>query len=92
MEALSIQGILFGLTNAVATFQQKMNNFIAENNLKSTWAYLGNVNTAGNTQEEHNENLPKLIAAVKKHNFTFHEDKSIISEDIVEVLDYVISH
>ena len=85
-------GIPFGLTNAVAAFQRNMDNFIAKNDLKNTWAYLDNLSTAGNTQKEHNENLSKLLAAAKQHNFTFKKNKSIISVDTVKLLDYVISH
>ena len=36
--------------------------------------------------------MSKLLAAVKKHNFTFNENKSIISIDTVKLLGYVISH
>ena len=45
--------------------------------------YLDNLSTAGNTQEKRNENLSKLLAAAKKHNFTFNENKSIISVDAI---------
>ena len=69
-----------------------MDNFIAENDLKNTWAYLDNLSTAGNTQEEHNENLSKLLVAAEKHNFTFNENRSIMSVDTVKLLGYVISH
>ena len=41
----------FGLKNAAAAFQQKMDNFIAETNFKNTWPYLDHLSTAGNTQE-----------------------------------------
>ena len=49
--------IPFGLAIAVAAFQRKMDNFIAEKELKNTWVYLDNLSTDGNTQEEHNENF-----------------------------------
>ena len=45
--------------------------------------YLDNLSTAGNTQEKRNENLSKLLAAAKKHNFTFNENKSITSVDAI---------
>ena len=50
--------------------------------LKKTWAYLDNLSTAGNIQEEHNKNLSKLLAAARKHNFTFNENKSIVSVEL----------
>ena len=46
-----------------------MDNFIAENDLKNTWAYLDNLSAAGNTQNKHNENLSKLLATARKRNF-----------------------
>ena len=36
--------------------------------------------------------MSKLLAAAKKHNFTFKKNKSIISVDTVKLLGYVISH
>ena len=84
--------IPFSLTNAVVAFQRKMDNFIAKNDLKNTWAYLDNLSTAGNTQEEHNENLSKFLAPAKKHNFIFNENNSIISVDTVKLCGCVISH
>ena len=53
--------------------------------------YLENLSTAGNTQEKRNDNLSKLLAAAKKHNFTFNGNKSIISVDAIWLLGYVIS-
>ena len=45
--------------------------------------YLDDLSTAGNTQEKRNDNLSKLLAAAKKHNFTFNGNKSIISVDAI---------
>ena len=33
----------FGPTNAIATFQKEMDEFIAENDLKATFAYMDNI-------------------------------------------------
>jgi hypothetical protein len=50
----------FGPTNAVAVFQRKIDEFIIENSLQQTYAYLDNITVAGMTQTEHNFNLKKL--------------------------------
>ena len=50
----------FGPTNAVAAFQRKIDDFIADNNLKDTFAYMDNITVAGMTQQEHDMNLKNL--------------------------------
>ena len=55
-----------------------MDNFIAENDLK----ILDNLSIAGITREEHNESFSELLAAARKHNFTFNENKSIVSVEL----------
>ena len=84
--------ITVGLTNAVAAFQRKTDNFIGKNDFKNTWSHLDNFSAAGDIQEEHNENLSKLLAAAEKHSFTFNENKSITSVDTGKLLGYLISH
>ena len=80
--------IPFCLTSIVAAFNRTMDNFIAENDLK----ILDNLSIAGITREEHNESFSELLAAARKHNFTFNENKSIISVDTVKLLGYAFSH
>ena len=65
-----------------------MDNFIAENDLK----ILDNLSIAGITREEHNESFSELLAAARKRNFTFNENKSIKSVDTVRLLGYAFSH
>ena len=76
------------LTSIVAAFNRTMDNFTAENDLK----ILDNLSIAGITREEHNESFSELLAAARKHNFTFNENKSIISVDTVKLLGYAFSH
>ena len=71
--------ICFGLKNAV----EKWTILQLKNDFKNTWAYLDNLSTAGNIQEKHNENFSKLLAAAKKHNFTFNKNRIVISVDTV---------
>ena len=65
-----------------------MDNFTAENDLK----ILDNLSIAGITREEHNQSFSELLAAARKHNFTFNENKSIKSVDTVRLLGYAFSH
>ena len=56
----------FGTKNGVACFQRSMNEFIAEEELSKTYACLDNIGVCGKTQEEHDHNLARFIAAAKK--------------------------
>ena len=53
--------IPFGVTNGVACFQRKMDEFISEEELKGTFAYLDNVTICGRTQVEHDNNLNDFL-------------------------------
>ena len=45
--------IPFGVTNGVAAFQRIINNFIADEGLSNTFAYLNDVTICGKNQVEH---------------------------------------
>ena len=81
----------FGPTNAVAAFQRKMDEFIAQNHLSGTFAYLDNITVAGMNQSEHDHNYSILLEAASKSNLTFNENKSILSVESINILGYVIS-
>ena len=69
-----------------------MDEFIAENDLKATFAYMDNITVAGMSQSEHDENLNKFLEAAKQNNLTFNNDKSIISVTSINILGYLVSH
>ena len=69
-----------------------MDEFIAENDLKATFAYMDNITVAGMSQSEHDENLNRFLEAAKQNNLTFNNDESIISVTSINILGYVVSH
>ena len=81
----------FGITNGVAGFQRSIDDVIAKENIKDTFAFVDNVTICGKTQKEHDENLDKFLEAAKKYNMTFNEEKSILSTDTLTLFGNVIS-
>ena len=53
--------IPFGVKNEVAAFQRTISEFIKEENLSNTYAYLNNVTVAGSTQLEHDRDVKRLL-------------------------------
>ena len=68
----------FGLTNAVASFQRIMNDFIRDNELAGTFAYLDNLLVCGVDQQDHDRNFQRFSDAARKYNFTFNNDKMLL--------------
>ena len=52
--------IPFWVTNGAAAFQRTIDNFISEEALKVTFAYLDNITICGRDEAYHDENLSKL--------------------------------
>ena len=58
--------IPFGVTNGVPAFQREMDNLVQDESLKDTFPYLDNITVAGRTQEEHDQNVKRLLDALKQ--------------------------
>ncbi len=80
--------IPFGVTNGVACFQRKMDEFISEEELKGTFAYLDNVAICGRTQVEHDNNLK--VNAAKQCNITYSPEKCVFPVTELHILGCVI--
>ena len=83
--------IPFGVTNGAAAFQQTMDNFISEEALKDTFAYLDNITICGRDQADHDENLSKFMEAAKRRNLVFNEGKCVFSTRTISILGSVVS-
>ena len=83
--------IPFGVTNGAAAFQRAMDNFISEEALKDTFAYLDNITICGRDQAHHDENLSKFMKAAKKRNLVFNEGKCVFSTRTISILGSVVS-
>ena len=84
--------IPFGVTNGVACFQRIMDQFIQDNGLTDTFAYLDDITICGNTKEEHDRNLGKFMDAAKSCGLTLNLDKCLFSAESVNLLGYSVSH
>lgn len=82
----------FGVTNGVACFQRVIDNIIKTECLEGTYAYLDDITVCGNDQSEHDRNLTKFLAAVKKFNLTINEKKSKYSVTKIQLLGYEIEN
>jgi hypothetical protein len=82
--------LAFGLTNAVSIFQRSMDNFIEEHQLPETNAYLDDILIGGYTQEQHDSNLKKFLAAAAEFNMTFNKDKCQFSVQEIAFLGHII--
>ena len=84
--------LAYGLTNGVACFQRIIDNFIVQNKLKKTHAYLDDVTIGGDTMEEHDENLANFLTCAKNCNMTLNKDKCVFSTNSICILGYQIRH
>ena len=82
----------FGLTNGVSAFQRVIDNFIKRHNLKKVYAYLDDITVTGTTEEEHNQNLERLLKAALSDNLTLNKDKSKFKVTSLNLLGYNISY
>ena len=84
--------IPFGVKNGVAAFQQTISQFIKEENLSNTYAYLDNVTVPGSTQLEHDRNVKAFIDTIRRRNFTVNKNKTISSVSDIKILGYVVGN
>ena len=84
--------IPFGVTNGVAAFQRVIDQFIKENKLQKTFAYLDDVTVCGDNQADHDSNLHQFMEAAKKRNLTLNEAKCSFNQTSINILGFVISN
>ena len=70
-------------------FQRKITQFISEEKLKDTVAYLDNVTVAGRNQLEHDDNVKAFLDAINRRNFTLNETKTVKSVFNINILGFV---
>ena len=77
----------FGVTNGEAAFQRTMDAFISNESLNDTFAYLDDITICDRDQAHHDRNLERFLAAAKRKNLTFNEEKCVFSTRILSILD-----
>jgi len=80
----------FGVTNGVSAFQRSIDCFIKRYQLQNVYAYLDDLTVTGETIEEHDLNLKRLLDAAAACNLTFNEDKSQIRMTSLRMLGYLV--
>ena len=69
----------FGVTNGVAIFQRKMDEFVENNSLTAVFPYMDNVTICGHDQADHDQNLKRFMSAAQNANLTLNKDKCSFS-------------
>ena len=81
----------FGVRNGVAAFQKIIDDFIWDESLSDTFAYLDDITICGHDQAHHDENLEKFLAAAKGKNLTYNEGICTFSKRKLDILVSVVS-
>ena len=82
----------FGFTNSVACFQRLMNDFIKNNELTDTFAYLDNILVCGMDAASHDRNLERFLKEASRCSFTFNEEKCETKKDTIDFLGFTIEY
>ena len=77
---INFRRVPFGVRNGVAAFQKIMNDFIENEALSDTFAYLDDVTICGRDQAHHDENLKRFLEAAKYKNAPFQQEHSVFLE------------
>ena len=80
--------ILLGVTDGVACFPRKIDDFIQSNKLSDTFGSLDNVTIGGYSQEHHDENLENFLTAANEHQLTFKITNYVFSATSLNLLGY----
>ena len=81
----------FGLKGAPATFQRLMNSVLSGLIGIHCFVYLDDVVIYGNSLEDHNKKLIKVLGELKKNNLKLHPDKCEFLCKEVNYLGHVIT-
>ena len=69
-----------------------MDNFISEESLEDTFAYLDNITICGHDRAHHDRNLENFLEAAKRRNLTFNQDKCTFSMTTISILGSVVTN
>ena len=65
---------------------------IDDTNLRDTFPYLDNITVAGRSQEEHDQNVARLLNVLKQKNWTLNHSKTISSVFSINIFGYCVGH
>lgn len=81
----------FGLKNAPAIFQRMINEVLAEYINKICLVYMDHIIILGKTEQEHYENIEKILQKLQENNLKIQIDKLEFLKYETEYLGFVIS-
>lgn len=81
----------FGLVNSAAAFQRIMTNILAGLVGKGCFVYIDDIIIYGRTQEEHNENLSKVLNRLLSYKMKIQPSKCHFYKKEISYLGFVIS-
>ena len=90
-EQLEFNRMLFGLANAVPTFQRLMQRILEGLTPQKCLVYLDDVLVVGSTFEQHLENLKDVLDALKTAGLKLKPSKCFFAHKDVKYLGFVIS-
>ncbi|XP_049283851.1 uncharacterized protein K02A2.6-like [Anopheles funestus] len=77
-----------GIKIAPAAFQQLIDTMLA--GLSGSSGYMDDVVVGGKTEEEHDENLERLLRRIQEYGFTVRAEKCAFRTDQIEYLGFII--
>lgn len=82
----------FGVTNGATCFQQVLDELIAAENLKDTFAYIDDITICGHSRYEHDQNLERFRRVAEKYGLTVNENKSVYAQSKISILGHVVEN
>jgi hypothetical protein len=79
----------FGLMNAGATFQQKVDREVAD--LEAVFTYVDNMDVASRNAEEHAIHLRQLFTHLKEHGLVINVEKCVFGASSIQFLGHHLS-
>ncbi len=79
----------FGLMNAGATFQRKVDRAVSD--LEAVFAYVDNMDVASRNAEEHVINLRQLFTRLREHGLVINVEKCVFGASSIQFLGHHLS-
>jgi hypothetical protein len=81
----------FGLMNAGATFQRKVDRAVAVADLKAVFAYVDDMDVASRNAQEHAIHLCQLFTRLREHGLVINVEKCVFRASSIQFLGHHLS-
>ena len=79
----------FGLSSSPGIFQRFISQILS--NIEGVAAYMDDIVISGETKEEHDERLKKVLNVLQSHNVQINKSKTVLNMESIDYLGYCIS-